>query len=863
MKNKTNADGFAFRMKARKLFNATLLVTGLFSATISQATSTNVYLTTNVSHIANPWPGSSVSPFYVGTAQRYTDLLVTNNANCNFYYETGTYETYGWNAGGEGTALRITANPNCKHFGAGTNTIIKLVDSSRHYISDGIIFACDYETQSCDGFEVRDMLLDCNANNQPKFANGQPKWVYVDLGASETINKVVLEWATYFSEEYQIDVSDDAENWGSVYSTTGGVGGTSTINFLDTSARFVRFYAPKLSGTNDLYQIREFQVFGPSAPTSNLASGKMAQGSGSHHGYEPSNVTDSDLDTRWEPYSHGMVTALVISGSNITISNATIIGFGTKRGKEAFPLFYLTTKNAPASTVFSNVFISGVTFTSPATNNTDGMTVCLVGAYSDGINGQDGKHFLQNAIVTNCLILNTTSDFWYANGFSVPVLVNSVVDGNQTAFYHEPNNTFGYDYGTDYLIAGNLFTNISFGIQYTISDAENPIDIGHITAISNRIYISESVPYHGCAFDWFTFQGGEARFASITLLNNIVSTNDSGAAGTNLFGFDFQRTSMQERATNVHVGFNSISLPHPSMAIRFDTNAVLFASIYQNRDLDSTLLTLRDNYGYNGDTNGTQQKCDFNLDTHTDLLWRNYTTGSNLVWYMNTTNLVSFEYIRHQLNLNYEIRGTADFTGDCNNDLVWRLNGATNNAFWFMESTNFVQSVLTRQAGVAWDMAGTGDFNYDGKADIIWRNYTTGSNVVWLMDGTNFIEALNFPGTTNLTWHLVGVGDFNQDGKDDLLWRFYGNDGIRNGNNAIWYMDGTNLLSNVNIDAETNLDWEIQAVGDFNMDAKPDIVWRNMSTGANRIWLMDNTTKLETVNLQTVSNLGWEIVGPK
>jgi parallel beta-helix repeat protein len=262
------------------------------------------------------------------------------------------------------------------------------------------------------------------------------------------------------------------------------------------------------------------------------------------------------------------------------------------------------------------------------------------------------------------------------------------------------------------------------------------------------------------------------------------------------------------------------------------------------------------------------KKGDFNLDSYADILWRNYSTGSNALWFYQTTNRLSTASIPALTNLDWTITGTADFTGDCNNDILWRNTNSLANAFWFFESTNRVGTLTFTNAPSGWFIGGTGDFNGDGQSDIVWRNYTTGSNVVWFMDGTNKISGVYLPNSaTNLNWTLAGVGDFNRDGKNDLLWRYYANDVNGNGNNTIWYMDGTNRLGTASIASVTDLNWQIRAVGDFNMDGKPDIVWRYMGTGVNQgknsLWLMDNTNQLQTMLLDTVSDLNWEIVGPK
>jgi endo-1,4-beta-D-glucanase Y len=93
-----------------------------------------------------------------------------------------------------------------------------------------------------------------------------PQWLYVDLGSSQNINKVILNWEAAYAISYQIQVSTDGGNpvnWTTVYSTTSGQGGTETVNFQLTNARYVRMLGTA-RGTPYGYSLYEFGVFGPS-----------------------------------------------------------------------------------------------------------------------------------------------------------------------------------------------------------------------------------------------------------------------------------------------------------------------------------------------------------------------------------------------------------------------------------------------------------------------------------------------------------------------------------------------------------------------------------------------------------------------
>jgi hypothetical protein len=86
-------------------------------------------------------------------------------------------------------------------------------------------------------------------------------------------------------------------------------------------------------------------------------------------------------------------------------------------------------------------------------------------------------------------------------------------------------------------------------------------------------------------------------------------------------------------------------------------------------------------------------------------------------------------------------------------------------------------------------------------------------------------------------WKVAAVADFNADGKPDILWR-----NTSTGTNAVWYMDGVTMAEVGYPTAVTDQNWKVAAVADFNADGKPDILWRNTSTGTNAVWYMDGVT---------------------
>jgi len=95
-----------------------------------------------------------------------------------------------------------------------------------------------------------------------------PGWIYVDLGATAQVSQVVLQWDPAYGKAYQIQVSGDAANWTTIYSTTTGDGLKDVIDATG-SGRFVRMYGTARGGPYG-YSLWEFSVYGtggnPQAP---------------------------------------------------------------------------------------------------------------------------------------------------------------------------------------------------------------------------------------------------------------------------------------------------------------------------------------------------------------------------------------------------------------------------------------------------------------------------------------------------------------------------------------------------------------------------------------------------------------------
>ena len=60
------------------------------------------------------------------------------------------------------------------------------------------------------------------------------------------------------------------------------------------------------------------------------------------------------------------------------------------------------------------------------------------------------------------------------------------------------------------------------------------------------------------------------------------------------------------------------------------------------------------------------------------------------------------------------------------------------------------------------------------RGDILLRNSASGVTAMWLMDGATRRSAHTLPTTADARWKIAAVGDFDGDGGPDLLWRHHG-----------------------------------------------------------------------------------------
>ena len=108
--------------------------------------------------------------------------------------------------------------------------------------------------------------VDGNSGTRWSSTFSDPQWLQVDLGATSAISQVVLNWESAYASAFQLQVSDNAADWRSIYATTTATGGIQTLA-VSGSGRYVRMYGTARPGGYG-YSLWEFEVSGSTSGSS-------------------------------------------------------------------------------------------------------------------------------------------------------------------------------------------------------------------------------------------------------------------------------------------------------------------------------------------------------------------------------------------------------------------------------------------------------------------------------------------------------------------------------------------------------------------------------------------------------------------
>ncbi|WP_051450797.1 discoidin domain-containing protein [Actinospica robiniae] len=200
------------------------------------------------------------------------------------------------------------------------------------------------KTMSSSGYNQTYAPSNANDGNQASYwestNNAFPQWLEVDLGASTQVNQVVLQlpngWGSR-TETLSVQGSTDNTNFSTIVASTGyafdGSANTVTINFGQTATRYLRLNFTANTGW-PAGQLSEFQVYGPTTTSANLALNRSTSESSHTQTYASGNVTDGNQSTYWESNDGAFPQWVQVDlGSTVSINKVVVklpTGWGTR-----------------------------------------------------------------------------------------------------------------------------------------------------------------------------------------------------------------------------------------------------------------------------------------------------------------------------------------------------------------------------------------------------------------------------------------------------------------------------------------------------------------------------------------------------
>ena len=206
--------------------------------------------------------------------------------------------------------------------------------------------------------------VDGNTGTRWSSAFSDPQWLQVDLGSRANVTQVSLAWEAAYATAFQIQVSDNASTWTTVYSTAAGTGGTQTLSVAG-AGRYVRMYGTARA-TAYGYSLFEFGVTGEfvtAACANNVALNKPAAASSTENAGTPASAAvDGSTGTRWSSAFSDPQWLRVDLGATTTICQVVLTWEAAYAS--AFQI-QTSTDNVNWTTIFSTTTGTGASRPSP------------------------------------------------------------------------------------------------------------------------------------------------------------------------------------------------------------------------------------------------------------------------------------------------------------------------------------------------------------------------------------------------------------------------------------------------------------------------------------------------------------------
>ena len=393
---------------------------------------------------------------------------------------------------------------------------------------------------------------------------------------------------------------------------------------------------------------------------------------------------------------------------------------------------------------------------------------------------------------------------------------------------------------------------VSTSSSYTFTLNSNRVLVANFTSVSYTVSLSASPNGGGSVSGGGTYPAGSLLTVTATANSGYMFTNwtENGSVVGTSSSYVFILNNNRVLVANFTPG-------HRAMV--GDFNADLHSDIFwRNASTGQVSLWLMNGttptYAVSPTTVASPWTAvafgDFDTDGKADAFWMNGTTGETSIWAGWNGSNFSTQAASTTRSTAWHAYSAGDIDNDTHSDIFWYNSSTGQTEIWFMNGTSYT-SVATTTVPTSWVPAVFGDFDGDGKSDIFWRNVLTGETSIWLgWNGTAFNTQVRSV-TTPTAWVPMGAGDCSGDGKADIFWR-----NVSTGETSIWFMNGT-ATPTWAVTTTVPTAWKPVWFGDFDGDGKTDIFWRNINTGETSFWLNWNGTAWGTQVRSATVSIQW------
>jgi hypothetical protein len=121
-----------------------------------------------------------------------------------------------------------------------------------------------------------------------------------------------------------------------------------------------------------------------------------------------------------------------------------------------------------------------------------------------------------------------------------------------------------------------------------------------------------------------------------------------------------------------------------------------------------------------------------------------------MIWL--SANSATLRAVTGITTLAWTVAGSGDYNGDGRSDILWRNTSTGANVIWLSATSTTSQAVAT--LSTAWKAVGSGDYDGDHRADILWRNTSNGANGIWRSGNSATPQVVT--AMTSQAWTVIG-----------------------------------------------------------------------------------------------------------